>query len=314
MNPTTGHPLDCACCRISITRTPGRKRAREDADLSTFLPEDPPDEEGEEEWGEEEGEGEEELDALINDALLKTFAKHVEDLDAARQRRIEALSFKSALEDDGQEEVNQDANQDEIDGLGVWLPGDEFQGDVNYRTLQKLLTRVDQRGFERSAQQLEFHVAFMKAAARVIYRGSWETERPAIMKKFGWEKSNSEVLISTPRRFGVRAHALQHHWHAPHARGAVCPAENLQHRHFLRVPCACIWPRDSRLLSSPSRVAQAARADRRVSTAAQPAPVQQPARIANLAPGRFVRLAGGDKRICEYNQARRAARRAFRTL
>ena len=87
---------------------------------------------------------------------------------------------------------------------------------MNYRTLQKLLTRVDQRGFERSAQQLEvcqypvpllarlahtraarvqFHVAFMKAAARVIYRGSWETERPAIMKRFGWETSNSEVLI-----------------------------------------------------------------------------------------------------------------------
>ena len=35
----------------------------------------------------------------------------------------------------------------------------------------------------------------MKAAARVIYRGSWETERPAIMKKYGWDKSNSEVLI-----------------------------------------------------------------------------------------------------------------------
>ena len=42
----------------------------------------------------------------------------------------------------------------------------------------------------------------MKAAARVIYRGSWETERPSIMRKYGWEVSNSEVLISTPRRFG----------------------------------------------------------------------------------------------------------------
>ena len=51
---------------------------------------------------------------------------------------------------------------DEIEGLGVWMAGDEFQGDVNMRTLQRLLTRVDQRGFERSAQQLEFHVAFMK--------------------------------------------------------------------------------------------------------------------------------------------------------
>jgi hypothetical protein len=199
----------------------GAKRTREDADLSTFLPEpeEEPEgggeeveeveeveegEEGEEEPPEEEG-PEEEL-PLIHDALFRSFEAHVGHLDAARLRRIEALSFKSALEDDGKEEVNEDATQDEIDGLGVWLPGDEFQGDVNMRTLQKLLTRVDQRGFERSAQQLEFHVAFMKAAARVIYRGSWETERPAIMKRYGWETSNSEVLISTPRRFGVRAY------------------------------------------------------------------------------------------------------------
>ena len=54
----------------------------------------------------------------------------------------------------------------------------------------------------RSAQQLDFHTAFMKAAARVIYRTTWATDRPAIMAAHGWEKSNSEVLISTPRRFG----------------------------------------------------------------------------------------------------------------
>ena len=208
--PLEGHPEDCACCTVRLERAgpSGRKRTREDADLSAFLPE----EEGEEEEGEDEEEGEEEdpealyeqqkEDLLINETLFKSFEAHVERLDAARLRRIETLSFKSALEDDGKEEINEDATQDEIDGLGVWLAGDEFQGDVNYRTLQKLLTRVDQRGFERSAQQLEFHVAFMKAAARVIYRGSWETERPAIMKRYGWETSNSEVLISTPRRFG----------------------------------------------------------------------------------------------------------------
>ena len=201
-----GHPEDCPCCRIQVGRTSGSKRTRQDADLSTFLPEaneDPGEEEAEEaEEAEEEAEEEEATDALLHETLFKSFEAHVERLDAARLRRIETLSFKSALEDDGKDDVNEDATQDEIDGLGVWLPGDEFQGDVNYRTLQKLLTRVDQRGFERSAQQLEFHVAFMKAAARVIYRGSWETERPAIMKKYGWETSNSEVLISTPRRFG----------------------------------------------------------------------------------------------------------------
>ena len=223
------HPPDCPCCRVAIARR-GPKRTREDANLSTFLP--GVDEEGEEEERGEELEGEEEReeegeaeepeeeDLLIHDALFKSFETHVEHLDAARLRRIEALSFKSALEDDGKEEINEDATQDEIDGLGVWLPCDEFQGDVNMRTLQKLLTRVDQRGFERSAQQLEFHVAFMKAAARVIYRGSWETERPAIMKRYGWETSNSEVLISTPRRFGVRAYRAparrpraSHVWH-----------------------------------------------------------------------------------------------------
>ena len=216
------HPPDCPCCNVVISRR-GAKRTRQDADLSAFLPSDsplpppPPEEEGEEQGREEHGEDEDEEDedeeeeeeeegALIHDALFKSFDVHVEHLDAARRRRIEVLSFKSALEDDGKEEVNEDASLDEIDGLGVWLPGDEFQGDVNMRTLQKLLTRIDQRGFERSAQQLEFHVAFMKAAARVIYRGSWETERPAIMKRYGWETSNSEVLISTPRRFGVRAY------------------------------------------------------------------------------------------------------------
>ena len=43
----------------------------------------------------------------------------------------------------------------------------------------------------------------MKAAARVIYKGEWETDRPMIMEKYGWERCNREVLISTPRRFGV---------------------------------------------------------------------------------------------------------------
>ena len=226
------HPPDCPCCNVVVSRR-GAKSTRQDADLSAFLPSDsplpppPPEDEGEEQGREEHGEDEdedeedededeEEEGALIHDALFKSFDVHVEHLDAARRRRIEVLSFKSAVEDDGKEEVNEDASLDEIDGLGVWMPGDEFQGDVNMRTLQRLLTRIDQRGFERSAQQLEaspnpfpfcaclahvralpsqFHVAFMKAAARVIYRGSWETERPAIMKKYGWETSNSEVLI-----------------------------------------------------------------------------------------------------------------------
>lgn len=228
--PLPGHASDCECCVVVDFRAQGSKRPRAgagaDADLENFLPPDPKrtrtdadapvpeeDEEDEEPEGGEENEAEEEPEAveeeanLIHSTLFASFDQHVTSLDAARVKRVEILSFKSALEDDGGDEVNPDATQDELDGLGIWLPGDERQGDVNFRTLLKLLTRVDQRGFERSAQQLDFHTAFMKASARVIYRSSWATDRPAIMAAHGWETSNSEVLISTPRRF-VRPIAL----------------------------------------------------------------------------------------------------------
>ena len=201
--PLAGHPDDCECCvRVSFNGGNARKRTRQDADLTTFLPEvEEPEEEEPEEEGEEDADPEEEPN-LIHSSLFACFDKHVESLDAARVKRVEILAFKSALEDDGGDEINPDATQDELDGLGVWQPGDERQGDVNFRTLLKLLARVDARGFERSSQQLDFHTAFMKASARVIYRSSWATDRPAIMAAHGWETSNSEVLISTPRRFG----------------------------------------------------------------------------------------------------------------
>ena len=136
--------------------------------------------------------------ALMSDAVFRGFESHIAELQEARKRRQEALAFKSAVEEGGaagEEEGGADQTQDELDGMGVRLPGDQYQGDANMRTLQKLLSRVDARGFERSAQQLEFHQAFMKAAARVIYRGDWETERPMIMEKYAWDRCNSEVLI-----------------------------------------------------------------------------------------------------------------------
>ena len=238
-----GHAPDCACCVVRIERPNKRKRTGEDANLVDFLPREDEAFVGDEaEGGEEEGEEQEadaeSIDRLISNALFAKFEQHVRAIQDARAARQELLSFKSALEDEGhQAEVSADASLDERDMLGVRLPGDQFQGDTNMRTLQKLLTRVDQRGFERSSQQLEarsaprrsarashtrvlraqFHEAFLKAAARVIYRGDWETEKPAIMRRNGWETSNSEVLISTPRRFGVRACC-------PRARCAPCVA------------------------------------------------------------------------------------------
>ena len=89
--------------------------------------------------------------------LAKGFEDLVADVGKARDARRERMAFKSAAEM-ADEMVNSDRvalNDDERQQLGEWLPGDEYQGDVNMRTLDRLLKRVDQRGFERSAQQLE---------------------------------------------------------------------------------------------------------------------------------------------------------------
>ena len=112
-----------------------------------------------------EGEGEDQgsvrrLCRLMSDTLFLGFESHVKALEQARERRREALAFKSAVEDGSAgDDGGPTQTQDELDGMGIWMPGDQYQGDVNMRTLQKLLSRVDARGFERSAQQLEVSCA-----------------------------------------------------------------------------------------------------------------------------------------------------------
>lgn len=148
--------------------------------MASAPPEDPAPEwairEGEEELDEDE-EGDPEVEEVIEDeeeeeepvpsesdrlctymsnALFRRFDAHVDDLVSARKRRQEALAFRSAVEDGGgamEDEVGSSGTQtqDELDGLGVKLPTDVWQGDCNMRTLDKLLARVDARGFERCA-------------------------------------------------------------------------------------------------------------------------------------------------------------------
>ena len=197
------------------------------------------------------------LCALMSDAIFTGFERHVQELKEARKRRQEALAFKSAVEEEGaaaDEEGGAAQTQDELDGMGVQLPTDKWRGDCNMRTLQKLLSRVDARGFERAAQQLEFHQAFMKAAARVIYRGDWETDRPMIMDKYGWTKCNSEVLISTPRRFGKTFSYAARALEPITVRLLISTRCGWQYCDFLRLPRARAGPRDCRLQPSQTCV------------------------------------------------------------
>lgn len=56
---------------------------------------------------------------------------------------------------------------------------------------------------------MSFHSAFERCTARIIYKKDWATNRPAIMRHNKWNTCSSEVLISTPRRFGkVHSHSL----------------------------------------------------------------------------------------------------------
>lgn len=119
--------------------------------------------------------------------MLDEFKQHSERLRQRSRQRRQAMTLKSAVLD--REEREQTSAEDM---LGRRQPQDEFQGDVNLRTLQQLLKMIDERGFERSPHQvrrlihhatllpcltcavrfvqLKFHSAFERATARVVYR------------------------------------------------------------------------------------------------------------------------------------------------
>lgn len=166
---------------------------------------------------------EREFSKLMSNGVYAEFDAHAQAVQTALEKRRERLQFASNT----MEELVDDAMADAEDvdaGLGVWREGDAYQGDVNLRTLNALLERVDQRGFERCAasnqtparrlvhpldsldrrspHQLEFHAAFFEACSRIIFKDDWEVSKPQICRKYGWEEVKSEVMISTPRRFG----------------------------------------------------------------------------------------------------------------
>ncbi len=125
-------------------------------------------------------------------AVMKEFEVHSERIQSRSRARKDAVRMRSVVNDTDEREA-----ASEEDTLGRRLPTDEFQGDVNLRTLRSLLRMIDERGYERSDHQMRFHSAFERATSRVIYKEDWGTQKPAIMQKNGWETCSSEVLIST---------------------------------------------------------------------------------------------------------------------
>ena len=87
--------------------------------------------------------------------------------------------------------------------VGAPLETDRYEGDCVLRTLHQLLAMIDDRGFARSPQQCQFHDAFIRASSRVMYRQDWSKSKPMIMEHNHWKDCPSQILVSTPRRFGT---------------------------------------------------------------------------------------------------------------
>ena len=123
--------------------------------------------------------------------ILNGFESHIEKLKTTHETKKEATALRNvALDTDVVESV------DVIDTLGKRQPYDKFNGCVNLRTLRSLLKLIDDRGFERSEHQMQFHSAFERCVSRVVYKGEWGKDRTAIMAHNKWERCSSEVMIS----------------------------------------------------------------------------------------------------------------------
>ena len=162
----------------------------------------------------------EETTVVVSESIIQAFKSHVDRLKTTRRQMKQHLKprtvvdqeqLKNGISTKGNDDtvtpiVNIDGT---IDANSIFYKStsDSFDGDAVLRTLQTLLTMTDDRGFQRSPHQIRFHDSFIRATSRVIYKNEWMSNKPMIMKQNGWDKCPSEILISTPRRFGkVRVH------------------------------------------------------------------------------------------------------------
>jgi hypothetical protein len=88
-----------------------------------------------------------ECDAPLPVCVLEAFEKHSESLRVAARKRRSAVQLRNVVEDKDEKEATT-----VTDSLGKRQPSDQYEGDVNLRTLRTLLRMIDDRGWERYAQ------------------------------------------------------------------------------------------------------------------------------------------------------------------
>lgn len=128
--------------------------------------------------------------SVFSEPLVSQFEAHKNHLKVLALARREEVMMKNVVFSASKRDSQTDAANYMFDGCR------------RLHTLRSLLSVIDARGFERSDHQLQFHAAFERCVARVLYRSEWATQKTAIMSNNNWVKCSSEVMVSTPRRFG----------------------------------------------------------------------------------------------------------------
>ena len=144
--------------------------------------------------------------------VVAAFADHCTHLREARRRRRRALAVNTVVPSPAEADPDPTTSAAAASAIvpssafaaevGVALETDKYEGDCVLRTLRQLLSMIDDRGFARSPQQCQFHDAFIRATSRVMYRQDWSKSKPMIMEHNQWDDCPSQILVSTPRRFG----------------------------------------------------------------------------------------------------------------
>ena len=139
---------------------------------------------------------------FASETMLALFEKHEHELREMKKQKMAAYQVRPVHIADAADNCGDCEDGGGQDTIGSAHPEDKYEGDNHLRTLRRLLAIIDDRGFQRSPHQLRFHQSFESAISRVLFKNDWAVSKPDIVKRVGWPKTPSEILISTPRRFG----------------------------------------------------------------------------------------------------------------
>lgn len=84
----------------------------------------------------------------------------------------------------------------------VHVKSSKITGDQRYQALTSALEAIDKNGYRRSDGQRKFHLAYITACIKRIYKYDLDENIEKIYNMYKIHELKSEVLITTPRRYG----------------------------------------------------------------------------------------------------------------